>query len=155
MYCQLVVPVQSSPECVQCVTRNQKLYRYRILFCTVSISLLKETFLMIVLSPTLHICHWIMNPENCHTYYTCVVLPRPFDIVVNTLKVYILGSNNILQIRYRVYCFLELCEIQILTIMLHMYSLLNYGFVNVFDIFVFCIVLFLLVKLCSCTVMPI
>ena len=41
-------------------------------------------------------------------------------------------SQNILQIRYRVYCFLELCEIQILTIMLHMCSLLNYGFVNVF-----------------------
>ena len=64
-------------------------------------------------------------------------------------------SHNILQIRYRVYCFIELCKIQILTIMLHMCSLLNYGFVNVFDTCVFCIVLFLLVKLCSCTVMPI
>ena len=35
-YYQLVGPVKSNPESVQCVTRNQKLYR--ILFCTICIS---------------------------------------------------------------------------------------------------------------------
>ena len=77
---------------------------------------------------------------------------------------YVSRKSSDLKLEFRItYCkydieytvLLNSCEIQILTSMLHMCSLLNYGFVNVVDTCVFCIVLFLLIKLCSRTVMVI
>ena len=134
------MPLKSSPECVQCVTRNQgggggglniKMfsYQYRVpmlkirrsrdhLIFNMGITILGKDGPYFETGPRNRIAFCIAlpihlsrkkqisflylfplsvffteNSRNCHINQTWVAHPNPFNIVVNTLKVYTLDAN--------------------------------------------------------------